>query len=150
MSVKVIPDKIHLQSFKILSAEMKSPYFFDAEKIERFETNTEFDLAFNFDDCMVKSDIKIMVNSISEENTNEEEASANFHLAFIFYVENFKDLAVVVKDDTLELKGGLANALASIVYSTTRGILMTRFQGTALADFILPVIDPNALIEEHK
>jgi hypothetical protein len=46
------------------------------------------------------------------------------------------------------LHPSLGNALASITYSTSRGILMTRFQGTALSDFILPVINPNNLLEK--
>jgi len=40
----------------------------------------------------------------------------------------------------------LANAIASISYSTARGIIVSRFQGTALCDFILPVISPNDLL----
>jgi hypothetical protein len=148
MSVKVIPEKIHLQTFRILNAEIKSPFNFETSKIERFETNSEFDMAFNFEDCMVKADIIVTVNSVSEKDTNEEDSSAIFHLVYIFHVENFKELAIIVKDNILDLKGGLANSLASIVYSTTRGILISRFQGTALADFILPVIDPNILITQ--
>jgi hypothetical protein len=48
----------------------------------------------------------------------------------------------------INLLGGLGNALASITYSTTRGILMTGFQGTALCNFILPVKDPDELLNQ--
>ncbi|MNY64312.1 hypothetical protein D3C86_2014030 [compost metagenome] len=51
-------------------------------------------------------------------------------------------------DETITIHPALGNALASITYSTSRGILMTRFQGTVLSDFILPVIDPNSLLEK--
>lgn len=146
MSAKVIPDKIHLTGFRILHAEMKSPFEFDMHQIDSFENDVKFDMAFNLEDSMVKADFDVKITTISKENTNTEEATAAFSFVYIFHVENFKDLAKVINDDSLDIHGGLSNALASIVYSTTRGVLMTRFQGTALADFILPVIDPQQLV----
>ncbi len=150
MSVKVIPEKIHLQAFRIVDAQMQSPFEFESDKIERFETTSDFDLTFNWEDSMIKADFKVDVKSFSLANTNKDEASALFHFVYIYYVENFKDLAQILDNETLDLKGGLANAIAAITYSTSRGILMTRFQGTALSDFILPVIDPNKLIRAKK
>lgn len=146
MSVKVIPEKIHLMGFRILHAEMKSPFEFDMHQIASFENDVKFDMSFNLEDDMVKADFDVHIRTISEANTNEEEASSNFSFVYIFNVENFKDLAKVIDDESLDIHGGLSNSLASIVYSTTRGVLMTRFQGTALADFILPIIDPNKLV----
>ncbi|WP_043023864.1 hypothetical protein [Fluviicola taffensis] len=146
MSAKVIADKIHITGFRILHAEMNSPFDFDTNAIKLFDNTTKFDLAFNLEENLIKSDFFIEIKTESKENTNLEEATAKFHFAYIFNVENFKELTVVVDDTNLDINGGLANSLASIVYSTTRGILMTRFQGTALADFILPVRDPNELI----
>ena len=54
---------------------------------------------------------------------------------------------IYLKEEEITIDANLGNALASISYATSRGILMTRFQGTALEDFILPVIDPNDLLE---
>ncbi|MBU2020292.1 MAG: hypothetical protein KJ941_11660 [Bacteroidetes bacterium] len=146
MSAKVIPEKIHLVAFRILQAEMNSPFEFDTNYIHSFEDEVKFDLAFSLEDNMVKTDFQVEIATISEEHTNEQEASANFTFVFVFNVENFKELATAINDETLDINGGLSNALASIVYSTSRGILMTRFQGTALADFILPIIDPAKLL----
>lgn len=148
MSVKVIAEKIHLVGFRILHAEMKSPLEFDTEMIDSFSNNFKFDLSFNLDDNMVKADFVIEIDTISEADSNKEEASSKFHIVYIFNVENFKELAKVIDDNNLDIEGGLATSLASIVYSTSRGILMTRFQGTALADFILPVIDPSKLLDK--
>jgi len=146
MSAKVIPDKIHLVGFRILHAEMNSPFEFDMQQIGSFENDVKFDMSFNLEDAMVKADFDVKIKTVSLEKTNVEEATAAFSFVYIFHVENFKDLAKVLDDDSLDIHGGLSNALASIVYSTSRGILMTRFQGTALADFILPIIDPQKLI----
>jgi hypothetical protein len=146
VSVKVIPEKIHLVAFRILHAELISPFEFDTNHIVSFEDKVKFDMAFSLDDNMVKAIFHVEIATISEQQTNGQEATANFEFVYLFMVENFKDLAKVIDDNTLDINGGLSNALASIVYSTTRGVLMTRFQGTALADFILPIIDPAKLV----
>lgn len=149
MSAKLIPEKIHLIGFRILHAEMNSPLEFNIDSITSFDNSNSLDLAFGIEEGMIKAEFSVDITTISED-ANEEEASAKFHFAYIFHVENFSDLVVVMEDNTLDVKGGLTNAVASIVYSTSRGVLMTRFQGTALANFILPVIDPNKLINKSS
>lgn len=147
MSAKLVPEKIHLIGFRILHAEMNSPIEFNMDYIHSFDNSNLFDLSFNLEEKVIKSEFKVEIKTISEVGTNTEEAFAKFHFAYIFHIENFKDLVTVAEDDAfLDIKGGLTNAIASIVYSTSRGVLMTRFQGTALANFILPVIDPNKLL----
>lgn len=148
MSAKVIPDKIHLVGFRIIHAEMNSPFEFDIHQIGSFENDVKFDMSFNLEDAMVKADFDVTIKTLSKEHTNSDEASAAFSFVYIFHVENFSELAKVMIDDTLDIHSGLSTALASIVYSTSRGILMTRFQGTALADFILPIIDPQKLVSK--
>lgn len=149
MSAKVVPDKIHLVGFRILNAEINSPFEFDLKQIASFENDVKFDLSFNLEDAMVKADFNVKITTISRENTNNDEATSAFSFVYIFHVENFKELAKVIDDYSLDIHGGLTNALASIVYSTTRGVLMTRFQGTALADFILPIINPQNLVNKQ-
>jgi hypothetical protein len=69
-------------------------------------------------------------------------------LVFIYHVENLNDLAKPDDKNLIELHPGLAKALSSVTYSTSRGILLTRLQGTALQNFVLPIINPNTLL--HK
>lgn len=142
----LIPEKIHLTNIYILNGEMYSPLAFDREQIQEYNTTYQFGLSFKLDESLVKADFEVELQTVSNTDINEEEATARFHLVYLFMVENLDDLAIVQKDGTIELQGGLGNVLASIAYSTTRGTLITRFQGTALADFILPVIDINRLL----
>lgn len=148
--VKIVPNKIHLIGFRILHAEINSPFEFETDKIASFNNDVNFEMAFNLEDKMVKADFSVEIQTISTKETNENEATAKFEFVFIFNVENLDDLAKIIDENTLDINGGLSNALASIVYSTSRGILMTRFQGTAMSEFILPVIDPNELINKRK
>ena len=70
----------------------------------------------------------------------------NFHLVFVYRVENLEELAKPDKNNLLDLYPALGNALSSITYSTSRGILLSRLQGTALQNFVLPIINPNKLL----
>lgn len=140
------PKKIHLLDMRILHAEVISPLEFEMEQIRSYDLNKDFDMSFNLEDKIIKAEFTIDIETVSKKNTNSEEALADFSFVYIFHVENLEELAIVQDDESIDLKGGLGNAIASITYSTSRGILMTRFQGTCLADFILPVINPNDLL----
>ena len=141
----LIPEKIHFNGFRIIRGEINSEIDFDDEAVKGHQVKTNFDLAFSLDGSMVKAEIDFKINTESE--IDQEEASAFFSFVFFYQVENLSDLVKIIdKTEQLEVDNGLANALASMTYSTSRGVLLTRLQGTALGTFILPVIDPNELL----
>lgn len=141
------PEKIEIVDFKIIKGQINSPFDFEIEKVEGHTFNVDFELGFNLDDKLVKADFSVNVETKSKEE-DVEEAIGTFSFVYVFYVDNIEELTTLEKDQTVTLHQSLGNALASITYSTSRGILMTRFQGTALSDFILPVINPNNLLEK--
>ena len=66
-----------------------------------------------------------------------------------FKVENLIDFLDKVETEDkprYNIDGGLGSTLVSIAYSTVRGIIFTRTQGTSLGSVILPVIDPKKLM----
>ncbi|MBA0885562.1 hypothetical protein [Flavobacterium undicola] len=139
------PEKIEIVDFKIIKGQINSPFDFEIEKVEGHTFNVNFELGFNLDDKLVKADFLVNVETKSKGDDIEEAVGA-FSFVYVFYVDNIEELTTLEKDQTVALHQALGNALASITYSTSRGILMTRFQGTALSDFILPVINPNNLL----
>ena len=141
------PEKIEIVDFKIIKGQINSPFDFEIEKVEGHTFNVDFELGFNLDDKLVKADFSVNVETKSKKEDIEEAIGA-FSFVYVFYVDNIEELTTLEKDQTVTLHPSLGNALASITYSTSRGILMTRFQGTALSDFILPVINPNNLLEK--
>lgn len=144
------PEKIEIVDFKIIKGQINSPFDFEIENVEGHTFTVDFELGFNLDDKLVKADFSVNVATKSKENAIEE-AVGNFSFVYVFYVDNIDELTTLEKDQTVALHPSLGNALASITYSTSRGILVTRFQGTALSDFILPVINPNnLLVNESK
>lgn len=140
------PEKIEIVNFKIIKGQINSPFDFEEDKVKGHTFNVDFELGFNIPDKLIKAEFSVNVETKSEKEDNEE-ATGAFSFAYVFYVDNIAELTKVEEDNTVTLSPALGNALASITYSTSRGILMTRFQGTALNNFILPVINPNKLLE---
>ena len=139
------PEKIALVEFKMIKGQVDTPENFDISKVGGHQLDHSLQLAFNLKDKLAKADFSVSINTDSK-GENESEATGNFHLVFIYRIENLEELAIPDKNNRLALNPGLANALSSVSYSTSRGILLTRLQGTALQNFVLPVINPNKLI----
>ena|SRR5690606_5753984 len=140
------PEKIALIEFKMIKGQVDTPENFDISKVVGHQLDNSLQLGFNHDDKLAKADFTISVKTDSK-GENEVEATGNFHLIFIYRIENLEELATPKKNKRLNLHPGLANALSSVTYSTSRGILLTRLQGTALQKFALPIIYPNKLLQ---
>lgn len=138
-------EKLSLTETKFISGQVEAPEDFKVEEIERYLIENSLQLAFNLRDKLVKADFSVEIRTESK-TLNSKEATGNFNLIFIFKVENLEELALPDKNNMIELNPALGNALSSITYSTSRGILMMRVQGTALQNFVLPVINPNKLL----
>jgi hypothetical protein len=149
MQVKNVfdPEKISMIDFKMIKGHVETPENFEISKVVGHHLDNSLELGFNFDDKLAKADFTISVKTDSK-GENDIEATGNFHLIFIYEIENIEELAILEKNKRLTLNPGFANALASVTYSTSRGILLTRLQGTALQNFVLPIINANKLL--HK
>lgn len=139
------PEKILIVDFKIIKGQINSPFDFEQTKVKGHNYTVKLELGFNLVDKLIRADFTVHVVAVSE-NEDMEEATGEFSFVYVFQIENIDELTKLEPDNTVILNPSLGNALASISYSTSRGILMTRFQGTALSSFILPVINPNNLL----
>lgn len=139
------PEKISITEFHIIKGEIDNPIEFELHDEVEHKFSVDFQLGFAPEVKLVKADFNVTVETESN-GANEQEVKGCFHFAYVFQVENIEELTEI-NNEELFVSPTLGNALASISYSTSRGILMTRFQGTALSSFILPVIDPNELVK---
>lgn len=142
------PDKLSIIDFKLVKGQVDTPEDFSIEKVSGHHLENSLEIGFNLEDKLVKTDFKVDIKTDSKEDTNKKEAEGKFHFVFIFKVENLIDLAIPDSKGMIEVNPVLANALSSITYSTSRGILLTRLQGTAFQNFILPIINPNNLLSK--
>jgi len=144
---KLIPEEIQLIDFGVIKGGIDCPLNHDNSLVLKHDYQVDFGLKYDLKTNEVKTDFDFKVKTISSEE-QETEANGNCHFAFLFTVNNLEDLVRRMDEtDEMMVSPHLGNALASITYSTSRGILMTRFQGTALSDFILPIVNPNDLLK---
>lgn len=143
---KFCADKIEIVDFRIIKGQIESPFEFDMSAIDGHTFNVEFRMGFNIHESLVKADFKVFVETKSTVSTAEE-AKGSFHFVYTYYIHNLEELATNNAEGLLDVDINLGNALAAISHSTSRGVLMTRFQGTALESFIMPVIDPKELLK---
>jgi hypothetical protein len=138
------PNKLSLLRVDIVSGSIDNPLEIRFEDVKETKVELGFEAGFNPDEKLAKVELEIRVSTAFEK---DPQAHARFRLAFLFGVENMEELIEVKKDQSIEVSDQLAFALANISYSTTRGILLARFQGTAFRNFILPIISPKEILE---
>jgi len=141
-SVQVIPEKIHLTKITITNAQVNGPS----------------EVAGTLDGVVMKVGAKTLFNQekackviltidlFKEHEEPQKEVKANFTIEFFLQVENMDDFIVHKSPEEFQLDSRLGSAIMGIVYSTARGIILTRTAGTALQGTILPVIDPSGLL----
>lgn len=142
------PNKLNIVDFKLVKGEISAKYDFETDEIDRFNTDLSFNASVDPENKVIKAEIGFEIETVS--NNDQEEAIAKFTLVYLYEVENLDLIFDNGNDESEErLKGelNLMVAIGAISFSTSRGILMTRLQGTVMKDYILPVIDPGKLYE---
>jgi hypothetical protein len=142
------PEKISIIDFKLVKGQIDTSEAIENTGIEGYHVDNGLQLGFNLEDKLIKADFTIQIKTKSKGKVPNE-SSGSFHLVFIYKVDNLNELAIPTSDNLLKLDPDLGNALSAITYSTARGILLTRLQGTAFQDFILPIINPNNLLNNN-
>lgn len=138
-------ENIKILGWKLLLEQINSPLDFDTSLISWHGFHVDMNLDIDPDDDILKADLRIEVITESEGD-NMEEAQAVFHILYFIRVEDIADHTISREAEKIVLHNDLGNYIAAITYSTSRGILLSRVVGTALKDFILPVIDTDPLL----
>lgn len=142
------PEKLSLIEFKLIKGQVDTPEDFNLDNVKEYLLENSLQLAFNLEEKLVKADFSIEIKT-KNDGENSKEASGIFHLVYIYRVENLDELVKPNKNKILDLHQDLSNAISAVTYSTSRGILITRLQGTALQNFVLPIINPNKLVHKN-
>jgi hypothetical protein len=141
-------EKLHFLSFEIQSAEIKSPYGFNPELVIKHDFKLNWDMGFDMEGMIIKADLGVAVTTNSE-GEQEEEAHGAFQISAFYHLENLDEM-VTYDGDEMKVDDVMASQIAAVTFSTSRGIIYTRFQGTVLRDFILPIVDPLEILGIKK
>ncbi len=141
------PEKLHLVGIKLNKASFDIAPELSYTEIGSIDFSVETRSGFNFQENYANITLSFALYG-SNEDKERLPVEAFFELSFDFLVENIYDYVIEEGKDGEEEKVdvSLGITLTAIAYSTARGVLMTRFQGTAFKDFILPIADPAKIL----
>jgi len=145
------PEKIHLINIKTIKGNINADSDVDVNLISGHEFSFELGTGVNENDNVIG--INLLVNIEAKDSADKIlPVSGSYTHEIIFIVDNLKYFLVPDESDPKHYKvdGGLGSTIVSIAYSTIRGIIFTRTQGTSLGSVILPVINPKKLMGLEK
>ena len=139
------PEKLSIAAFEMSGAKIYVLEGFENNQIENFIVENNLQMASDINEKLIKADFSVKISTKSKIN-NENEATVNFQFVVIFKIENLENLSYADNGKTI-IHHELASAIASTTYATARGILITKLENTIFQNFILPIINPNKLLE---
>ena len=145
---KVDPEKIQIANIRTIKGNINGTSDIDEALIGGHQFSFEMGTGINPVDNIVG--LQLVVNiSLQDKNGVTLDIQASYTHEIIFIVENLGDFLTETGNEEKKgflIDGTLGSVLVSIAYSTVRGIIFTRTQGTSLGSVILPVIDPKQLM----
>lgn len=143
---KIIPEKISVVNIRTLKGQIDGENDIDSAQIHSYLFNNDFAMAMNYAEKIVGIKLTVDIETLDNQNQKLSVRGSYTH-EFICLVENLEDFVDEKEDENdNEIDPMMVATLAGISYSTLRGIVFTRTQGTPLNAVILPVVDPKKLI----
>jgi hypothetical protein len=141
------PEMISIISVKVFKSnfETTEEYLNKPEKPSGVEIKLGQNTAYNLTEKNIR--IRLLVNLQATKNeTDKLGLTADFGIEFHIHVENLEQF-ITEKNETKLIDRKLGGVISGIVYSTARGIILERTSTTFFNSVVLPVIDPNLLLE---
>lgn len=146
----VIPELIKIVQVKILKSVVTTTteYLEKPIKPGNVRVSISQNSAFNFELKNVRIRLEIRLDGVDNQDKLIG-IQGDFGLEYHFHVDNLEAFTEEV-EGIKKVSSSLGTTLISIAYSTARGIVIERTQGTFLNGIILPVIDPKEVLREGK
>ena len=150
---KLVPEKIQILSVRIIKANLEaSTDLLEKDindNIEGYSTNIGHEMAHNDEDKMVRVRLFLTIEGVPKPESDPIKLSVDYGLEFHFRIENLDELCDNSNGEH-SMHHDLALTLFTMAYSTSRGIILERTQGTILGGVLLPVIDPMKVFKDSQ
>jgi len=142
------PEFISILSIRVYRAMVTSSEEFMENQVkpDGFEIKLGQNTALNIENKNVRIRLNVQIEAMKAE-TEPIGLSGDYGLEFQIRVENLEEF-VTEKDGIMIIDRKLGNTLIGIVFSTARGIIFERTSSTFFNGVLLPVIDPNTLLDK--
>ncbi len=148
------PNKIHLFSINVFQGsletapELLEKPVLDVDAPANFNMGVEREIAHNLEAGLTR--IRLFFKLVALEKDTQEEIGleAEYGIEFHFHMDNFSDFVQYDKEENPMIDQHLAATMIGIAYSTSRGIILERLQGTLFRSVLLPVVSPYKILEQ--
>jgi len=150
-NAKVDPAKISLVGLRVLKAHFESSITdINEVALARFNVGMKSESAFNLQENYRRLVIFVKIKAVGEGGAVLD-AVAEYQIAFDFIIDNLNDFVEFEEDkEHFNVSPVIGATVAGIAYSTCRGIVFDRTQGTDFNGVILPVINPHQLLDQDS
>lgn len=141
-------DKVSLDEIIITNASIENQTTITSFDKKHFTRKFAygFEAAADLEKNKLKVVFKCEMTTEKKSNGEPIDLTGTFEISFTFTVRNLSDLAST-EDSELKIDNDLLVSIFNLVYSTSRGVIYTRCQGTIVNDFILPILPTPKLSE---
>ena len=136
-------ENLHLLSIKLTNGAIKGTNVAETE-ITQFAVSFDTETFTWLDEEQIKISFTVKMTALSEDK-KALDVEGQYTLEFIFKIDGLAKFSTT-SADAVNLDRGLGAMMMGVVYSTTRGIVWSRTQGTVLESVIIPVVDPITLL----
>ncbi len=149
-NTNVDPDKIHLLDVKIVKGNIDAGSDLVEDRLHSLGIHFDIKDSFQLKEKLARFLFTTKFNGLDKKD-KPLPLSAEFSFDFVFKVDNLEDYITNLdqKNNTVDVSSTLGHMLIAIVYSTARGIILTRTQGTIIKNgILLPVINTQRLLQK--
>lgn len=148
---KILPEELHLVGINVFKSllETSEEFMDNPQKVKAFDFGVSKNIAYNLNKEMMRYRLHFIVDAHNDDQSPLG-LKAEYGIEFHFKIDNLNNFVRLKNGDEIETHIGLAATLFAIAYSTSRGIVLERMQGTYFDGVILPIIDPYKVMQEDK
>lgn len=141
---KIDADKIHVLAIRTLAGSIDCPPEAEGNPVATHEFSFNLGTGLKTEENLVG--LKLIVNIEARDKKDKVlPIKGSYTHEIVFRIDNLGDF-IEKEGEEERIDAGLGSTLVSIIYSTVRGIIYSRTQGTSLGVVILPVIAPLKLM----
>lgn len=147
-NIQIVPEKISILGIRILGGNITSEQDVQGDNIKSYQVQYGVTDDLNFEDKKFRFLFNVNIDAL-DESDNIIGVNGQYNIEYIFHIENLDYYVSSVNHENKNIVfyDILPYTLLSIVYSTSRGIVLSRTIGTILDGVILPVINVQDLIK---
>ncbi len=146
-SPRVNPNLIHLREIILLESSLESSEEFLKSPVKPLGCEVKVGNLIGGNPDKNNFSTRLEIQLIGQDEQGQALGlKARFLIHFRFEVDNFTDFVQHRDKEQAILDSKLTLTLLNIAYSTTRGMVLSRTQGTFFDGVILPVIDPAVFL----